>query len=179
MAEEAQREIVKRRSSKCEKIVQEEEAESFEDSEDMIAASTMPHRATFAFDQLNFNQPKTCWQKLEDYVWLENHEYFYICCIHEYYGLLRKSSPKMLILIRLVLFVIMLAHGVYDLIREGTPKMQEFRYWSMFLTILVTFLNLLCAFQYKRCLSAFELKLNKSLVDSQIMDIRRTSIRFE
>ena len=52
------------------------------------------------------DSPLSCWQKLDNYVWLGAHQYFYICCIHEYGGPnCIRTSPNMLILLRLILLI--------------------------------------------------------------------------
>ncbi len=117
---------------------------------------------------------RSCWRRFEDFVWLENHEYFYICCIHEYCGLLRnKSSPNKLICIRVFLLALICIHAFFDLFTDGKPIFKEFRYWGLALTVLVCFVNLLCAFQYKACLASFilELSVSKSRVGSRLMSV--------
>jgi hypothetical protein len=64
----------------------------------------------------------SCWQRYDDFIWLSDHQYFYICCIHEYGGpaWLRKSPTNLLILRIILLIIIMLvvAYNLYEFGRE-------------------------------------------------------------
>ena len=115
---------------------------------------------SFLRNSTNLGRKKvSCWRKFEDYMWLNNHQYFYICCIHEYGGppCLRRNA-KVLILIRLLLFMAMLALVTVNLLNP-TVEHLKFTIFNLAISLAVTFLLFMAAVRYQLNLKAFKLKI--------------------
>ena len=59
---------------------------------------------------------RSCWQRFDDYMWLHNHNYFYICAVHEYCVHFQQAEklPLFLVFIRLTLFLLILSLIIVD-----------------------------------------------------------------
>lgn len=104
---------------------------------------------------------KNLWQRFEDYFWLENHHYFYICCIHEYGPKCLRGSPVKLIIIRTVLLLCSSSLVAANLIFSDQEQI-ELTMINLYLCCVVTFLLLLVALQYHIVLKDFHIKIMKN-----------------
>ena len=92
-------------------------------------------------------------------MWLNNHQYFYICCIHEYGGppCLRRNA-KVLMMIRLLLFLVMLDLVVLNILNPHIENLI-FTIFNLAISLAVTFMLFLAALKYQINLKAFKLKI--------------------
>jgi hypothetical protein len=106
--------------------------------------------------------PLSCWQKLDNYVWLGAHQYFYICCIHEYGGPnCIRTSPNMLILLRLILLITISALVALNIIDKKEEKLK-FTIFSIYISFVVSVFQVLAILKYKTLLKEFKLKIIQS-----------------
>ena len=120
-----------------------------------------------------FDVRKTCWQRLEDYLWLNNHQFFYICCIHEYGGpAWLRGSPKFLLVLRMALFLTMVGLVIGNWTDDIGEHIQ-FTLFNVYLTTLVTLLQVFTILQYNSNLRKFKLKViqSKDLAVSKLMKL--------
>ena len=80
-------------------------------------------------------------------MWLENHNYFYICatqefCWNKWY---LKPGRWHLIVIRTLLFLIMLALIGVEIPIEASFRWKYLTNWGVYITFISTVLNLMCA----------------------------------
>lgn len=97
------------------------------------------------------------WQSFENFIWLGNHQYFYICCIHEYCWNKCFNSTCQLITVRLVLFLLMLGLCIAEYYTDAAFRFLYFTNWGVYLTTIVTGLLLACSIKYKVQLDKFNL----------------------
>ena len=109
---------------------------------------------------------KSCWQRVEDYLWLENHNFFYICAVHEYCMGRNNVNPQSttLIAVRSMLFLVMLCLIVIEVPVEKELRWQYMTNWGVYITFASTILNLLCTFKYRKCFKNFKLQLKSTSI---------------
>lgn len=108
-----------------------------------------------------------CWHSFENYVWMSDHHFFYICCIHEYCWNKCIKNDKSLIAIRAFLLLTMIGLVAAEVYTERHFRFLYFANIGVYLTTIVTFIQLTCAIKYTRQLNGFNLQL-KSLQENFI-----------
>ena len=108
------------------------------------------------------------WRNFEDFIWMNNHQFFYVCAIHEYCTnniLLRamkcscfgksqqndvvlnefayvqsKFDASQVIRMRLILFLIMSGLIVSEIIVERKPRVLYLTNWGVWLVFVISIL---------------------------------------
>ena len=107
----------------------------------------------------NLGTVSKIWRAFDSYMWLGNHNYFYICAVHEYCFLgtrCRKrvcghSEVRMVIAVRALLFLAMVSLIIVEIPVERAFRWQYLTNWGIYITFLSTLLNLLCALWHRKC----------------------------
>ena len=98
----------------------------------------------------------TWWQRFEDYIWLGNHNFFYICQIHEYCGpAWFRGSPRIIFSLRLALFLIMLFLVVTNFLKN--QERLYFTIQSIAVCFFASLFQLLSSVRYMHNLKQFRL----------------------
>lgn len=82
-------------------------------------------------------EQRSCWQRVKDYMWLNNTEFFYIVCVTEHIGVF-KGRPRLLILFRLFEFLALLCLLAYNCIIEDISELAV-AFLSLFLSTVAVF----------------------------------------
>lgn len=104
---------------------------------------------------------------------MNNHEYFYNCCIHDYcWNKTCFNSTNKLIFVRTLLFLSMLGLCVAEYLTGAHLRFLYFTNWGVYITTIVTSLQLACAIKYKKKLDNFNIKL-KVIQDNLMTQINK------
>lgn len=90
---------------------------------------------------------------------MNNHQYFYICCVHEYCWNRCFSSTFQLVAVRSILCLMMAGLITAEVVVFDGIRFRYFSNWGSYLTMVVTVLQLACAIKYKVHLDKFNLQL--------------------
>ena len=90
------------------------------------------------------------WYAFENYIWMSNHYFFYICSIHEYCWNKCVKNDNSLIAVRSLLFFCMLSLCVAEVYTDHEFRLIYFANIGVYLTTFVSAIQLACAIKYKR-----------------------------
>lgn len=102
----------------------------------------------------------TWWQRFEDYIWLGNHNFFFICQIHEYCGPhWFRGSPRLVLFLRSLLFLTMVFLIILNFLRN--QERLYFTIQSITVCFFATLFQLLSSMRYLQNLKMFKIIISK------------------